>query len=83
MNTLLYFPDRSPTPASAKRFPLASALRAMLSAWQRRRMVQAALHSLQELDSRTLRDLGLDRSELPSIAHHAGDPTRARARWSC
>jgi uncharacterized protein YjiS (DUF1127 family) len=54
-------------------------LRAALQAWQRRRLERATLLSLAELDNRLLHDIGLDRSEIPSVAHAlGGDDTRRR-----
>jgi uncharacterized protein YjiS (DUF1127 family) len=38
------------------------------AAWRRQGRARDTLRALDELDSRTLRDLGFDRSELPSIA---------------
>ncbi|WP_416896160.1 MAG: DUF1127 domain-containing protein [Minwuia sp.] len=34
------------------------------------------LAQLAALDARTLRDIGLGRAELTSVAHNVGDPTR-------
>jgi uncharacterized protein YjiS (DUF1127 family) len=36
--------------------------------WQRRSHARAVYATLSQLDTRTLRDLGLDRSELTSVA---------------
>ena len=54
------------------------ALRAALDGWQRRRLQRATQVALAELDVRVLRDIGLDRSEIPSLALAAGvgDETR-------
>lgn len=46
---------------------------------QRRRAERASLRYLQELDDHLLHDLGIDRSELLSIAANPGDLTRRRA----
>jgi uncharacterized protein YjiS (DUF1127 family) len=46
---------------------------------QRRRAERATLRALQELDDHLLHDLGIDRSELLSIAANPGDPTRRHA----
>jgi uncharacterized protein YjiS (DUF1127 family) len=61
------------------------ALRALLGAarhhagdWRRRREARANHLSLCALDDRVLRDLGIDRSELRSIALHPSDPDRLR-----
>ncbi len=54
-------------------------------AWQRlleaerRRAERAVLRQLLELDNHLLRDLGVDRSELLSMAAHPGDATRRRS----
>lgn len=55
-------------------------LRAALRAWQRRRLQRATLLALAHLDARLLHDIGLDRSEIPSVAHAVatGDETRRR-----
>ena len=42
--------------------------RQMHATWKRRRQANAAYFALRELDTRTLRDLGFDRSEVSSIA---------------
>jgi len=53
-------------------------------AWQRfeqgrrRRAERATLRCLRRLDAHLLHDLGIDRSELPSIAANPGDLTRRR-----
>lgn len=53
--------------------------------WRRMRQAHAAL---SELDDRTLRDLGIDRSEILSVAANPTDPHRARVmlpvggRWT-
>lgn len=46
---------------------------------RRRRAERAALRPLLELDEHLLRDLGMDRSELLSMAANPGDPTRRRS----
>ena len=50
------------------------------AAWQRRRAERQAWLAFLALDDATLRDLGLDRSDLASFAHGAGtaDTTRRR-----
>lgn len=51
------------------------------AAWQRQRFARAAVRALNGLDARTLRDLGLDRSELSSLAAElAGEAARQRVR---
>ena len=57
-------------------------VRRLVERWRRWRRAREAFHALRELDARTLRDLGLDRSEILSVvAEFAGeaDPTRARS----
>lgn len=56
----------------------AQAVRAFLGAEARRRRAGAAFRTLSELDARTLRDLGIDRSELPSLAAHPDTAERRR-----
>lgn len=51
------------------------------AAWQRHSDAVAAARTLWELDDRTLRDLGLHRSELISLAVDPRDVTRARIGW--
>ena len=49
--------------------------------WQRRRDRLATQRALDALNPQLLRDLGIDRSEIPSFAAAAGgpgDPTRVR-----
>jgi len=46
-----------------------------LEAWQKRKATERVL---QGLSDRTLRDIGLDRSEIPSVARKAGDNRRQR-----
>lgn len=47
--------------------------------WRRMRQAHAALSGL---DDRTLRDLGIGRSEIPSIAANPGDAHRVRVMTS-
>ena len=47
--------------------------------WSRRRIAHDTERMLRTLDTRTLRDIGLHRSEIPSVAHEvarASEPTR-------
>lgn len=54
---------------------LAARLRRAIAHWQERRFEYAVCRTLRELDDRTLRDLGLDRSEIwPAMLRN--DPTR-------
>jgi uncharacterized protein YjiS (DUF1127 family) len=58
------------------------ALRGVVAQWKRSRSERETFHALRELDARTLRDLGMDASELRSVAMEisgASDPTRAHA----
>lgn len=60
---------------------LRDAMRRLAMEHRRRRLERATLLTLQSLDARTLRDLGFDRSEMPSIANGLlgeADVTRAR-----
>lgn len=60
---------------------LADSVRQAHLAWQRRRAERAACDALNALDARLLRDIGLDRSELSSVAaelHGGALPDRRR-----
>lgn len=57
---------------------LARQAQGLIEAERQRRQAQARWRALRELDDRTLRDLGIDRSELPSIARDPIDPDRVR-----
>ena len=47
--------------------------------WQRQRLAGEVYAALRELDTRTLRDIGLDRSEIASVAREvAGLAERQR-----
>ncbi len=46
---------------------------------RRRRLERAVAATLRALDDRTLRDLGLDRSRIPSLAVDAAGPLACRA----
>lgn len=53
----------------------------MVADWRRARLASATDAALQSLDDRALHDIGLDRSEISSLAASAGrdgDPTRMR-----
>jgi uncharacterized protein YjiS (DUF1127 family) len=60
---------------------VAAALQRLLDGWAQRRLMHRRHAELQALDDRTLRDLGLHRSELLSLAAgaDAGRSRRARA----
>ena len=60
---------------------LAELLRQCRAAWRRQSEARQAHLALRELDAHTLRDLGLDRSELGSLVAEIGGqagPTRVR-----
>jgi uncharacterized protein YjiS (DUF1127 family) len=58
---------------------LAASTRRAIAAWRRARDERATVHALRHLDSRTLRDLGLDASEIGSVAAElAGGVERTR-----
>ena len=60
---------------------LRDAMREVAMQRRRRRLARATLLTLHSLDARTLRDIGLDRSEIPSVVSELGgevDATRAR-----
>jgi uncharacterized protein YjiS (DUF1127 family) len=63
----------------------ADALRGAVAKWRAGRMARAACAELARLDDRTLSDLGLHRSELPSVAAELAreaDATRRRVLLS-
>jgi uncharacterized protein YjiS (DUF1127 family) len=58
------------------------AIRGVIARWERSRSERETFQALRALDARTLRDLGMDASELRSVAMEvsgATDPTRAHA----
>lgn len=57
-------------------YTIADAARRWRAAWQRRRRVLRAYRILAQLDDATLRDLGLSRSELSSVARLPEDRDR-------
>jgi uncharacterized protein YjiS (DUF1127 family) len=60
----------------------AAAVRRLFTAWKNWRDQLATVNTLRALDARTLRDLGIDPSEVRSVAVElsgASDPTRAHA----
>lgn len=60
---------------------LTAVVRRAVADWKRRRQARATYDALNELDSRMLRDLGFDRSEIGSIAAEvAGGCELTRAR---
>jgi uncharacterized protein YjiS (DUF1127 family) len=59
---------------------LQSSARRFVAAWRRQRDENATYRALQSLDSRTLRDLGFDPSEMRSVASElTGGASRTRA----
>jgi uncharacterized protein YjiS (DUF1127 family) len=58
---------------------VASAVRRLHASWSMARSARATYLALRELDARTLHDLGLDRSEMRSVAAEiAGESERTR-----
>ena len=58
---------------------VASAVRRLHASWSMARSARATYRALRELDARTLHDLGLDRSEMRSLAAEiAGESDRTR-----
>ena len=51
---------------------LAKVVAGWWSAYRRRRRLNWTVETLQGLDDRTLRDIGLDRSEITSVVHSEG-----------
>ena len=60
---------------------LASALRRLVADYRRHSLERATARALAALDARALRDIGLDRSEIRSVARELaqGRPTRSRS----
>lgn len=61
---------------------MSDAIRGVIVRWRRIRSERETFQALRALDARTLRDLGMDASELRSVALEvsgATDPTRAHA----
>jgi len=55
--------------------------REMLVRYRQRQLARNARHALHQLDDRTLHDIGLDRTEIPSVAAElAGEAERSRVR---
>ncbi|MGE5714749.1 MAG: DUF1127 domain-containing protein [Betaproteobacteria bacterium] len=58
-----------------------AAAQRLRASWARARSARATYRALRELDARTLHDLGLDRSEMRSVAAEiAGESDRTRAQ---
>ena len=61
---------------------MSDAIRGIIVRWKRIRSERETFHALRALDARTLRDLGMDVSEVRSVALEVSgvtDPTRAHA----
>lgn len=71
---------RTPNPARARWHRIARRVRALLRLMTRRRRARRRLLDLNQLDDRTLRDLGLSRSELTSVASELGGQAAASRR---
>lgn len=65
-------------PRSLRSAPAGGALRQLFEAWTRGLQTRRRCAELQNLDDRTLRDIGLSRSELLSVAR-GPDATRVRS----
>ena len=54
----------------------------LLAAWKRRRQLHETRRALERLDTRTLRDLGIDASEILSVASEASGTSEVQRRGS-
>ena len=62
--------------------PLAARAAARWELWRQRRDARRTIQALGQLDDYLLRDLGLDRGEIPSIAAGVrGDPRERSPHW--
>lgn len=73
---------------TAQRGTFAVRLRALavelVAGWRRQRAARATYGALRELDDRVLHDLGIERSELTSVAAEvAGQAARTRVQALC
>jgi uncharacterized protein YjiS (DUF1127 family) len=59
---------------------VAARVRQLIAAWRRRRDAYATFRSLQAVDARTLRDIGIDASEVRSIAAELSGAASATRR---
>jgi uncharacterized protein YjiS (DUF1127 family) len=55
---------------------LAGSMQSAWSAYWTHRAERATVQMLQSLDDRTLKDIGIDRSEIESVAHNPGGDRR-------
>lgn len=62
-------PGKRPRSARLDAWPHPTWLRAAWAWWRRRQMLRQTHAALVNLEERALRDIGLDRSEISSIAH--------------
>jgi len=80
MATMLELPASRPAtaaPDASGPSPLLDRLNRLFASVRRDVRTARAYDDLMRLDDRTLRDLGVHRTELASITHHGqGDPTR-------
>ena len=77
-------PAGSASLSNAPGGPSLGRLRRLIADMQRGREEQATYRALAALDTRTLRDIGLDRSEIRSVARELADrhATRVHAQQS-
>ena len=70
----------APTALQRFVFAVVAALRSGAAAWQRSRRRRAALSELESLDDHILQDIGVHRSELPSlVAEMTGEAVATRS----
>jgi uncharacterized protein YjiS (DUF1127 family) len=66
---------------SALTLRLTRALQGAWSAYWTRKTERATVMILRSLDDRTLKDIGMDRSEIESVAHNAGCDRRVALQY--
>ena len=71
--TTTFYPRQAPAQTMTKR--LVTALAGAWTTYWTERAERATVYMLHSLDNRTLKDIGIDRSEIESVARH-----RARER---
>jgi len=76
-------PRRSPPRSASLRWRIRHAVQDVWRGYWRRRAQRATLFMLQSLDDRTLKDLGIDRSEIEAVASRGRErhPDRYRPTW--